>query len=121
MIVDGQVHGAISNGLGQVLSESIVYSPEGQLLTASLLDYDLPTSADMPDLEVDHFETPSDITLGGFKGVGEGGVIGAVPALAGAVRDALSVLGDVEINQVPLPPDRVLDLIDRARQSGAVA
>ena len=123
MLVDGQVHGAISNGLGQVLTESVVYSAEGQLLTASLLDYDLPTTADMPDLEVDHFETPSDITLGGFKGVGEGGVIGAVPALAGAVRDALSVLGDVEINQVPLPPDRVLDLIERAKpkRGGRVA
>ena len=123
MLVDGQVHGAISNGLGQVLTESVVYSAEGQLLTASLLDYDLPTTADMPDLEVDHFETPSDITLGGFKGVGEGGVIGAVPALAGAVRDALSVLGDVEINQVPLPPDRVLDLIERAKpkRGGSVA
>ena len=117
IIVDGQVHGAISNGLGQVLTEGVVYSREGQLLTASLLDYDLPTSADMPDLEVDHFETPSEITLGGFKGVGEGGVIGAVPALAGAVRDALAVLGDVDVNQVPLPPDRVLALIERAREA----
>ena len=121
MIVDGQVHGAISNGLGQVLTEGVVYSSDGQLLTASLLDYDLPTTADMPDLEVDHFETPSDITLGGFKGVGEGGVIGAVPALAGAVRDALSALGDVEVNQVPLPPDQVLAMIERARRSAAAA
>ena len=121
MIVDGQVHGAISNGLGQVLSEEVVYSTEGQLLTASLLDYDLPTSADMPDLEVAHFETPSAITLGGFKGVGEGGVIGAVPALAGAVRDALSGFGDIDVNEVPLPPDRVLALINQARKPALTA
>lgn len=113
-IVDGQVHGAIGNGLGQVLSEALIYDGRGQLLTTTLLDYHLPTALDMPAIELDHMETPSEISLGGFKGVGEGGVIGSVPALAGAVRDALAPLG-VEINRLPLTPAYVLSLIESAK------
>ncbi|MSP51285.1 MAG: xanthine dehydrogenase family protein molybdopterin-binding subunit [Alphaproteobacteria bacterium] len=114
MIVDGQVHGAISNGLGQVLSEALIYDESGQLTTTTLLDYHLPTALDMPTIQMEHMETPSEITLGGFKGVGEGGVIGAVPALAGAVRDALSPLG-IEIIRLPLDPPYVLSMIEAAK------
>jgi carbon-monoxide dehydrogenase large subunit len=117
-IVDGQVHGAIGNGLGQVLSEALIYDGRGQLVTTTLLDYHLPTALDMPAIELDHMETPSEITLGGFKGVGEGGVIGAVPALAGAVRDALAPLG-IEINRLPLTPAYVLGLIESATAKAA--
>ena len=113
MIVEGQIHGGTAQGLGEALMEAMVYDAEGQLQSASLMDYLLPTTADMPRLTIDHLESPSTDTLGGFKGVGEGGVIGSIPAIAGAVADALAGLG-ANVNQIPLSPDRVLDLIERA-------
>ena len=93
LVVDGQVHGAIAQGIGEVLMEELVYDAEGQLVNASLLDYLLPTVGDMPDVEIDHIETPSLDGEGGFKGVGEGGIVGAVPCVAGAVADALTAAG----------------------------
>ena len=117
MIVEGQIHGGTAQGLGEALMEAMVYGRDGQLQSASLMDYLLPTAADMPRLEIDHLETPSTDTLGGFKGVGEGGVIGSLGAVANAVGDALAALG-VSVNMVPLSPDRVLELIERARGAG---
>jgi carbon-monoxide dehydrogenase large subunit len=107
LIVDGQIHGGIVQGLSSVLSEAIRYDDEGQLLTATLMDYLLSTAADVPDIEVGHEETWSTDTAGGFKGVGEGGVIGAVPAIANAVRDALLPFG-AAVNALPLRPDAVV-------------
>jgi carbon-monoxide dehydrogenase large subunit len=112
VIVDGQIHGGIAQGLGQVLLEAVVYDREGQLLTASLMDYLLPTASDIPYMESEHLETPSTDTLGGFKGVGEGGVIGSIPALVSAVSDALAGLG-VMVNALPLGPGQVRALIER--------
>ena len=67
LLVEGQIQGAVANGLGQVLSEGIVYDKQGQLLTANLMDYELPTMLDVPDMEIDHIETPSHFTLGGSR------------------------------------------------------
>jgi carbon-monoxide dehydrogenase large subunit len=111
MIVNGQIHGGTAQGLGQALLEAMIYDDAGQLRTASLVDYLLPTTMDMPSMEIEHIESPSIDTVGGFKGVGEGGVIGAVPAIANAVADALAGLG-CNVNTLPLSPDRVLSLIE---------
>ncbi len=112
-IVEGQVHGATVQGIGEALMEEIVYDDEGQLLNANLLDYLIPTAMDVPELELSHIETPSIDTVGGIKGAAEGGVTGAVPAIANAVADALSGLG-VDIREVPLRPSHIHGLIRRA-------
>lgn len=111
MIVAGQIVGAIAQGIGESLMEEVVYDETGQMLNASLLDYLLPTSLDMPEVKLEHIETPSIDSLGGFKGVGEGGLMGAVPAIANAVSDALAAKG-VSINKVPIRPDVLLSLIN---------
>lgn len=116
LIVDGQTHGAVAHGLGPALMERIVYDEDGQLLTTTLLDYVIPTAHDMPDLVLDHFETPALDTIGGIKGVAEGGTIGAIPAIANAVADALSGL-DVNINHIPIRPDELLRLMKRRAPS----
>jgi carbon-monoxide dehydrogenase large subunit len=114
-IVAGQVHGATAQGIGEALMEEIVYDDEGQHLNANLLDYLLPTAMDIPDLDLSHIETPSIDTVAGIKGAAEGGLTGAVPALANAVNDALSGLG-VNITRVPLRPSYILDLIRTAQR-----
>ncbi|HVQ75462.1 MAG TPA: xanthine dehydrogenase family protein molybdopterin-binding subunit [Candidatus Binatia bacterium] len=106
MIVDGQIHGGIAQGLGQALSERAAYDEAGQLLTGSLMDYPLPRADDLPHLEVAHLETPSTLTVGGMKGMGEGGTIGAVAAIANAVADALGPAG-AAVTRLPLLPERV--------------
>ncbi|CAN7219336.1 xanthine dehydrogenase family protein molybdopterin-binding subunit [Bradyrhizobium sp. LjRoot220] len=116
MIVDGQIQGGIAQGIGEVLMEEVVYDDQGQMLNASLLDYLLPTVLDVPDCKPDHIESPSIDAVGGFKGVGEGGVIGAVPSIANAIADALAPLG-VNINSIPLRPSRLTGLIRAARAS----
>jgi carbon-monoxide dehydrogenase large subunit len=113
MLVEGQIQGGIAQGLGQVLFEDVRYDAEGQLRTATLMDYLLPTALDVPSATVVHVESPSIDTIGGFKGAGEGGVIGAVPAIACAVADALAPLG-VTVDRLPLRPDAVLALIENA-------
>lgn len=118
MIVAGQIHGGTAQGIGEALMEEIVYDADGQLLNANLLDYLMPTAQDIPDYKLDHFESPSVDALGGFKGVGEGGVIGAVPAVTNAVADALACLG-VNINRTPLRPSYLLGEIVRATEAGA--
>lgn len=115
LVVKGQVVGAIAQGVGEALMEEVVYDDEGQLLNANLLDYLLPTSLDMPNIHLEHIETPSIDTLGGFKGAGEGGLMGAVPAILNAVNDALADHG-ANLRQVPVRPDVILKLI-RSRRS----
>ncbi|HYB44482.1 MAG TPA: xanthine dehydrogenase family protein molybdopterin-binding subunit [Candidatus Methylomirabilis sp.] len=109
MIVEGQAVGGVAQGLGAALLEELVYEG-GQLLTGSLMDYLVPTAAEMPRVEVTHIEKPSPSTLGGFKGVGEGGTIGAPAAIANAVADALAPLG-IEISELPITPDRLFRLL----------
>jgi carbon-monoxide dehydrogenase large subunit len=113
LIVDGQVHGGVAQGVGAALLEEIVYDEGGQLLTGTLMDYLVPTAREIPRLEVHHLETPSPTSLGGFRGMGEGGAIGAPAAVANAVADALAPLG-VEVNELPLTPERLFRLVSKA-------
>jgi carbon-monoxide dehydrogenase large subunit len=101
MIVDGQIHGAVAQGIGEALLEGVVYDDDGQLLTGTLMDYALPRAADLPEPAIDHLETPSPRTAGGVKGMGEGGTIGAPAAIANAVADAVAPLG-ITITRLPI-------------------
>ncbi|MGH7302110.1 MAG: xanthine dehydrogenase family protein molybdopterin-binding subunit, partial [Candidatus Rokuibacteriota bacterium] len=114
LIVDGQVHGGVAQGIGAALLEEIVYDEHGQLLSGTLMDYVVPSACEIPMMEVHHLETPSPVTLGGFRGMGEGGTIGAPAAIANAVADALAPLG-IEVSELPVSPDRLFRLIG-ARQ-----
>jgi carbon-monoxide dehydrogenase large subunit len=116
LIVDGQVHGGVAQGIGAALYEEIVYDAQGQLQSASLVDYLVPSACEIPPIEVLHLETLSPTTLGGFRGMGEGGAIGAPAAVANAVADALAPLG-IEINELPVTPERLFRLIAAARAS----
>ena len=93
MIVDGQLHGGIAQGVGQALWEDTIYSDDGQLLTGSLLDYALPRASWLPAFELDETVTPSPVNPLGVKGVGEAGCIASTAAVANAVIDGLSLLG----------------------------
>jgi carbon-monoxide dehydrogenase large subunit len=106
LVVDGQVHGGVAQGVGAALLEEVVYDADGQLLTGTLMDYLLPSATEVPAMEVHHLETPSPTALGGFRGMGEGGTIGAPAVLASAVSDALSGMG-IEVNELPLSPERL--------------
>ena len=114
LLVEGQIHGALAQGLGGALLEEFVYDDEtGQLLSSSLMDYLLPSFTDLPDFDIHHLVTPSPHTEGGFKGMGEAGCFPAAPAVANAVTDALSHLG-VEVDRTPVTPSRLWALIDQA-------
>ena len=117
LIVDGQVRGGVAQGIGAALYEEVVYDDEGQLLTGSLVDYLVPTASELLPIEVHHIETPSPTTLGGFRGMGEGGTIGAPAAIANAVSDALSHLG-IEINEIPITPEKLFRLVRAAEADG---
>jgi carbon-monoxide dehydrogenase large subunit len=118
LIVDGQVHGGVAQGIGAALYEEVVYDAQGQLHTASLVDYLVPSACEIPPMDVTHIEALSPNTLGGFRGMGEGGTIGAPAAVANAVADALSPLG-IEINELPVTPERLFRLIEAARAARA--
>ncbi|HKW92065.1 MAG TPA: xanthine dehydrogenase family protein molybdopterin-binding subunit [Methylomirabilota bacterium] len=105
LIVEGQVQGAIAQGIGGALLEHLIYDAGGQLLTGTFMEYALPTAGAMPAFEVDHVEVPAE-NLAGVRGVGEGGTLGPAAALANAVADALAPLG-VEANELPLTPARL--------------
>ena len=114
MIVEGQVHGGVAQGIGGAFFERLVYNEDGQLLNASFMDYLLPTAAEVPSIQVDHVETPSPLSPLGMKGAGEAGVI-PVPALfASAIDDALAPFG-VRVREMPLHPCRVFELLEQAK------
>jgi carbon-monoxide dehydrogenase large subunit len=115
LIVDGQVRGGVAQGIGAALYEQVVYDDQGQIHTASLVDYLVPSACEIPAMKVIHLESESPTTLGGFRGMGEGGTIGAPAAVANAVADALSPLG-IEINELPVTPERLFRLIEAARR-----
>jgi len=117
LIVDGQIHGAVVQGISSVLSEAMRYDEDGQLMTASLMDYLVATMSDAPDITVLHEESWSPDTAGGFKGVGEGGVIGALPAVANAIADALAPFG-ARINRLPLLPHAIVGLMTESDPAG---
>lgn len=116
LVVDGQIQGGVAQGIGTALYEQVIYDENGQLLTGTLMDYLPPTAADVPRVEIGHIESPSPHTLGGIKGMGEGGAIAPPAAIANAVADALAPFG-VRVKEVPLTPERVLKLIDRGSKS----
>lgn len=91
LLVAGQVHGGIAQGVGQALFEEVVYGEQGQLLTSTFMDYAMPIAKELPMFELDHTVTPTTVNPLGVKGVGEAGTIGSTPAVAAAVADALSV------------------------------
>jgi len=107
MIVAGQIHGGIAQGIGQALCEGVIYSEDGQLLTGSLMDYALPLSSTLPVFELDHTMTPTHVNPLGVKGVGEAGTIGSTPAIAAAVADAL---GEAYI-EMPFRPEKLWKII----------
>jgi carbon-monoxide dehydrogenase large subunit len=107
MIVEGQIHGAVAQGIGEALGERLVYDESGQLVTGTLMEYALPVAAALPAFTIGHLETPSPLTPGGYKGMGEGGTIGAPAAVANAVADALKPLG-VPVTTLPILPDVIL-------------
>jgi carbon-monoxide dehydrogenase large subunit len=111
LLVDGQVAGAIAQGVGAVLYEGLPYGEDGQFLAGSLGEFLYPTAPELPDVEVDHLVTPSPVTEGGIKGMGEGGLIGAPAAIVNAIADALSPFG-VSIDRTPLRPCDILAAID---------
>lgn len=114
MIVDGQVHGGVAQGIGAALYEEVVYNEEGQSVTASLVDYIVPTATEIPPIDVVHIEVPSPTTLGGYRGMGEGGTIGAPAAIANAVADAVAPFG-IEILELPVTPERLFRLIENSQ------
>jgi aerobic carbon-monoxide dehydrogenase large subunit len=107
-IVDGQIAGGVVQGIGAVLLERSAYDAEGQFRCGTLMDYLLPTAGDVPTIEIHHLErsTGDDVP---FRGVGEGGAIGAPAALTNAIEDALSPFG-VTVREQYLPPSRILEL-----------
>lgn len=114
MIVEGQVHGAIAQGLAAALYEELVYDREtGQLVNGNMVDYFMPAAADLPRFELDHLETPSPVTTFGIKGVGEGGTIAAAAAVTNAICDALAPLG-VELDRLPVTAESVWRAIEEA-------
>ncbi|MEM7428686.1 MAG: xanthine dehydrogenase family protein molybdopterin-binding subunit [Pseudomonadota bacterium] len=113
LIVDGQVHGGVAQGIGAALYEEIVHDENGQSVTASLVDYAVPTAAEIPSIDVIHIEREAPSTVGGYRGMGEGGTIGAPAAIANAVSDALSPLG-IGITELPATPERLFRLVNDA-------
>jgi carbon-monoxide dehydrogenase large subunit len=108
LVVEGQAHGAVAQGIGGALYESVVYDGEGQLITGSLMDYLVPGATELVELELQHLEIPAPDSPHGVKGVGEGGTLAPGPAIANAVSDALGV----EFNELPLTPERVRQAVE---------
>ncbi|HEX7243038.1 MAG TPA: molybdopterin cofactor-binding domain-containing protein, partial [Longimicrobiaceae bacterium] len=114
VLVEGQVQGGVAQGIGNAFYEKLHFDETGQLLNASFMDYLLPTSMDVPRVEMAHMETPAPMNPLGLKGVGEAGCIPTGAAFAQAVEDALSDRG-VEITEIPLSPDQLFGLLETAR------
>ena len=110
-VVEGQIAGGTVQGIGGALLEQIAYDEIGNPLSSTFMDYLLPTAAEVPEIEYGHVESPGPLP-GGYKGVGEGGAIGAPPAVVNAVNDALAPLG-VTLTRLPLTPNNILEQIAR--------
>jgi carbon-monoxide dehydrogenase large subunit len=112
LLVDEQVRGGIVQGIGAVLFEECIYSDDGNLLNGTMADYLVPMAGEMPDIALDHVETPEASTRLGAKGIGEGGLIGAMGSVWVAVNDALKPLG-AKVRHQPFTPERILDALAR--------
>ncbi|RPI56756.1 MAG: xanthine dehydrogenase family protein molybdopterin-binding subunit [Acidobacteria bacterium] len=115
MLVEGQIHGGVAQGIGNAFYEQLVYDEAGQLLNASFMDYLIPTATDVPPIETAHRETPSPYNPLGLKGVGEAGCIPTGALFAQAIEDALADFG-VEITEIPLNPNRLFELIEATKK-----
>jgi carbon-monoxide dehydrogenase large subunit len=111
MIVQGQVHGGIAQGIGQAMIEGVEYGEDGQLLTGTLMDYAMPLASELPHFELDHTVTLTTVNPLGVKGVGEAGTIGSTPAVAAAIADALGV---AHID-MPFRPEKLWKIIQQQR------
>jgi carbon-monoxide dehydrogenase large subunit len=111
-VVEGQIAGGTVQGIGGALLEETAYDADGNPLATTFVDYLLPTATEVPEIEYGHLETPGPLP-GGYKGVGEGGAIGAPPAVVNAVNDALAPLG-VTLTRLPLTPSSILEQIAKA-------
>ena len=105
-VVEGQIIGGIAQGIGEALMEELIYDEEGQPRTVTLADYTIPTALDIPRIELHHATAPS-AALGGFKGCGEGSIIGALGSVSCAIVDALSRRGG-DLTEYPATPERIL-------------
>jgi len=115
-IVEGQIHGGVAQGLGQVLGEEVVYSEDGQLVTASFMDYTLPRADDLPSIKVGHHSAPCTTNPLGVKGAGESGVAGSLPASVNAVLDALAERGVAHLD-LPMTSQRIWTVLNGKRQA----
>jgi len=111
LIVDGQVIGGVAHGIGNTFLERVVYADDGQILTGTLMDYLMPTAADVPRIDVDHLGTPSPLNPLGAKGAGQGGLIPVAAVLTAAVEDALRPFG-VKLTHVPFTPSDLVEAIE---------
>jgi len=117
LIVEGQIHGGIAQGIGMALYEELSYDEDAQPRVGTFLDYLLPTALEIPRPRVDHLVTPSPIIPGGMKGVGEAGAIGSPAAVTAAIEDALRPFG-ATITRLPVTPQAILELIASAERTG---
>ena len=118
MLVDGQVQGGIVQALGQALFEEVVYDDQGQLVSGTLMDYAVPRASNIPWMELDRTETPTDVNPMGVKGVGEAGTIGATPAIVAAVVDALAPFGIRHLD-MPIKPENIWRIIGKNKTGAA--
>jgi 2-furoyl-CoA dehydrogenase large subunit len=114
MIAEGQIYGGALHGLGGALYEELRYDDHGQLLTATFMDYLVPTASEAPVIEIAHVVSPSPLTPLGSKGLGESSSMTVPAVIANAVSDALAPLG-VRISELPMTPTRLWELIQEAR------
>jgi carbon-monoxide dehydrogenase large subunit len=120
LLVAGQIHGGLAQGIGQALFEGAQFDENGQPLTGTLLDYALPLASELPRFELDHTETPTPVNPLGAKGVGEAGTIGATPAVCNAVVDALAHLGVRDV-EMPITAERVWRILREAESAATPA
>ena len=119
MIVDGQICGGTAQGIGTCLYEAMPFDAQGQPLASTMIDYMLPGATEVPDIRVLHMQTPSPYTEFGIKGLGEGGAVGPPAAIVSAVNDALRPL-NVEVQDLPVTPERILAAIDASPRRATV-
>lgn len=117
LILDGQIHGGVAQGIGNAFFEQLVYDETGQLLNGSFMDFLIPTSGDVPRMEVGHEVTPSPLNPLGIKGAGEAGAIPVAPLFAQAIEDALAHTG-IEILEIPLNPHLLWKLVEATESPG---
>ncbi len=116
MILAGQIHGGVAQGIGNAFYEKLVFDEQGQLLTATLADYLLPTALEVPRMELAHTVTKSPLNPLGIKGAGEAGAIPVGPLFAQAIEDALDLKArGVELLEIPLSPSRLFELSREAK------